>query len=763
MVGLTHNASFRPRRGDGPPRPYRVLALPVIGLLACALLTGAPPALAQSPLVAPSNGQRSANGDEPMLLQADEMVYNNQNNTVVARGNVEIYYNNYTLLADQVTYDQNANTLAAEGNVRIKEPGGALIKSDRITLTDDFRDGFLRSLRIVTADESRIAAASASRESGETTIFNQAVYTPCKPCEENPEAPPTWRIRATRVIHRKSEATITYENAWFDFLGQPIAWVPWFQHADPSVKRKSGFLTPSFSSSSDLGFTAEVPYYFALSPSYDFIFSPKFTERQGVLWKGRWRQRTATGIYDVDLAGIFQQDPEATAPHDDTFRGSIKTRGNFAINERWDWGWDITASTDDTFRRYYDLDNILQTDRISQVYLTGLYDRNYFDLRFYQFGGLTFNDTSTSNYQVHPIIDYNYIFSDPVLGGELSFNSNVMSLTREDGADSSRLITELNWRRQLVDARGQIFTPFAGMRGDIYQVSNVVDPVTEESFNDDTITRGSAFVGGEYRYPFVAHGRRADHVVEPIAQVVARPSIRDQDEIPNEDARSLVYDDTLLFDIDKFSGYDRIESGTRVNYGLRYTMQRYLGGYLQAVLGQSVQLAGDNDFPKDSGLNTTSSDYVTGIYLEPSPYLSFITQMRFDEGDFGLKRTDLGARGTYGPITARVDYANLRAQPGLEIYEDREEVKASGSLLMTRNWSLFGDIRYDLEKGRKLTDSIGLRYADDCFALAISYEESFIEDDDIEPSETVMFRFEFKNLGAFDIETDPTLLPDSEG
>lgn len=779
----THLRHARPARLPGgracwPARGVLASCLGAAFALAV-LVLGAPPAAAQTnnaplggpvvdaPVPAPKAAQtplglpgRANNSDQPMLLQADEMIYDNQNNTVVARGNVEIYWNNYTLLADQVTYDQNANTLAAEGNVRIKEPDGALIQADRITLTDDFRDGFLRSLRIVTQDDSRIAAAQAIREEGETTIFESAVYTPCKPCEANPDAPPTWRIKAARVIHRKTEATITYENAWFEFLGQPIAWVPWFQHADPSVKRKSGFLIPRLRSSTELGFAMEVPYYFALAPNYDFTFSPVFTEKQGVLWAGKWRHRTLYGRYYVELAGIDETDPKDTAPAG-PFRGSIKTKGEFDINELWNWGWDVTVDSDDTFRRFYGLDNILKSDRISQVYLTGLGDRSYFDARVYHFNGLLAFDDSTSNYQVHPIIDYNYVGADPVLGGEFSFNSNVMSLSREDGADSNRLITEVNWRRQYVDGLGQVLTPFAGARGDVYRVSNVVDSVTGVSYGDETITRGTALVGGEYRYPFVAHGRSADHVIEPIAQFIVRPSIGNQSDIPNEDARSLVFDDTLLFDIDKFSGYDRIESGTRANVGVRYTLQRYLGGYLQAVFGQSFQVAGDNDFPTDSGLDTNSSDYVSGVYFEPSPYLGFIAQARFNEDSFDLKRTDLATLATYGPFAGKLGYANLAAQPGLGIVDDREEIQSEGSVLLTKFWSLIGNIRYDLQSEQTITDAIGLRYADDCFALSVVYQESFIRDQDIEPDKSIMFQFQFKNLGTYSIEAEPSLSPNS--
>ena len=65
------------------------------------------------------------------------------------------------------------------------------------------------------------------------------------------------------------------------------------------------------------------------------------------------------------------------------------------------------------------------------------------------------------------------------------------------------------------------------------------------------------------------HGRPAPfgglgvHTLEPIAQVIARPSETRIGRLPNEDAQSLVFDDTSLFEWDKFSGFDRAEGGVR--------------------------------------------------------------------------------------------------------------------------------------------------------------------------------------------------------
>ena len=449
---------------------------------------------------------------DPMLLQADEMVYDNENNRVTAKGNVEIYYGNYTLLADQVIYDRGSNTLSAQGNVRIKDPEGAVITSNQMTLTDDFRDGFIDALRLVTKDDTRIVAETASREAGNVTVFKNGWFTPCKPCEDQPEKPPTWRIRATKIIHRTDEATLTYRNAFFDLWGVPVLYVPYFQSADPTVKRKSGFLMPTYGNSSRIGNTFAVPYYFALSDHYDFTFAPEWTEKAGVLFQGIWRQRLASGGYSIDLAGVWDKGT-FDSPTDGDFRGSIISKGKFALDPYYAWGWDITAETDETFRRFYDLDSKLKTDRVSQIYLEGLHDRNYMATRFYQTGSLLLNDAPDSNATVLPSIDYDYIVNRPIIGGELSFNSNVMSLTsnNNNSPDSTRLITEANWRRQMIDGVGQVYTPFAELRGDVYDVNDFTDK--DGNPEDGGTVRGNAVGGFEYRYPFVATTGSVMHVV----------------------------------------------------------------------------------------------------------------------------------------------------------------------------------------------------------------------------------------------------------
>jgi LPS-assembly protein len=743
---------------------------------------------------------------EPMLLQADEMVYDDVNNRVTARGNVEIYYGNYVLLADQVIYDRNANTLAAQGNVRIKDPEGAIITSNQMTLTDDFRDGFINALRVVTKDDTRIVAQSATREAGNVTVFQKGWFTPCKPCESDPDRPPTWRIRAQKIIHRKDEATLTYRNMFFDFFGVPVLWAPYFQSADPTVKRKSGFLMPQYSQGARLGTTVTVPYYFALADNYDLTFVPMYTSKEGTLLQGSWRQQLANGGYRVDLHGVFD-DGTFAMPAGEDFRGSISTQGRFSLNPYWSWGWDGTAQTDRTFNRFYGItpnfegsapsfaDAEIQTEEVSQIYLEGLKDRNYFSMRFYETRDLNTPIPPDSNATVYPIVDYDYIVKQPIIGGELSFNSNAMALTNDSGTvdgastNSDRAIVQMNWRRQMIDGIGEVFTPFAQLRGDIYEVNNFIDPTNSLSENG-SILRGNAVAGAEYRYPFIGTTGSVAHIFEPIAQIIARPSsVGNQNLIPNEDAESLIFDDTILFDIDKFSGYDRIETGTRANVGGRYTMQFASGVAARAVFGESYQIAGQNSFDlpgfENSGLTTTSSDYVTGFYLEGMRYLSLAAQARFNVDTFALERADLWSTVNAGPILLSVNYADgiipttttvtpvgvVELAPtgvvglapttssglvAIGPLQRSQEILSRGALALTDAWALLGDVRYDLQLDQLISGGGGVRWQNDCMSISVTYEASNIEELDVRPDQRVMVFLSLKDLGNFGYQTSAT-------
>src|ERR1700733_11813850 len=227
--------------------------------------------------------------DGQMLVQANEVDYDYTNSRVAAGGNVQLFYNGTSVEADKVIYDQKTKRLHAEGNIRMTDVDGKITYANILDLSDDYRDGFVDSLHVDTADATRMAATRADRSNGNYTVFENGVYTACAPCKDDPKKPPLWQVKGARIIHDQINKMLYFENAQLEFFGVPLAYLPYFSAPDPTVKRKSGFLTPAYSTNSTYGFGVETPYYWAIAPDYDATFNPRFMTQQGVLFQGEFR------------------------------------------------------------------------------------------------------------------------------------------------------------------------------------------------------------------------------------------------------------------------------------------------------------------------------------------------------------------------------------------------------------------------------------------------------------------------------------------
>ena len=757
------------------------LALPV-GFVAPAWPQGASP-LQQESRVDP---------EAKLLLEADELVYDFDREVVSAVGGVQIYYGAYVLDAATVTYDQRSGRLVASGGVRILEPSGNVINAETVDITDDFRDGFVASLNVLTIDRARFAAQSGERRDGNLLILRKGVYTACEPCADNPGRPPLWQIKAERIVHDQAERTVYYENASLEFLGVPIAYTPIFFHADPTVRRKTGFLTPRIRETEALGIGVTTPFFWNLAPNYDLTFAPTPLTRQGLLMETEWRHRLLTGSYSIRAAGILQQDRGAFAglSGDREFRGSVRTIGDFAINSRWTTGWDLTATTDRTFNRDYRISGATAKDLPSTVYLTGLSDTNFFDARGYYFrvqredtvdfgpdripgtGDDYEHDDQAEQAVVHPVIDHNYLWDDPVLGGELRLDSNVTSVSRQEtdqrlidlngelvtdysgvAGTYSRATSKAEWQRKILAPGGQVLTPFSYVQADV----NWAEPDdTVPGLDHDVLARAMPAVGIDYEWPFLATAGSSVHTFGPKAQLIARPNEQFIGDLPNEDAQSLVFDDTTLFARDKFSGYDRQEGGTRANLGIVYQGLFASGASVDALFGQSVHLAGRNSFEEDdhaltgvdSGLDERTSDYVGRVTVNSGTGVAVTARARIDDEDLVVNRGELNAIAAAGRNVASVGYAYLRESPGAGVFEDRQEISAGAVVALNKFWAVSGAIVYDLENSSTVRQSIGLAYDDECLNLSATYSDTRDQYSDLVTGREVFVRINLRTLGS---------------
>lgn len=773
----------------GGKRPLRIAAVLALCFAAVLAVTSTH---AQS-LTDRLTGQRSADPNARMVVRASEIVYDYDHNTVSAVGDVQVYYGDRTLQADRVIYDRKTAKVRAVGNVRLTEADGNVVTAAEVELTDDLREGFVRSLLLQTKDRARFAAAQATRTGGDVTVFEHGVYTACEPCKEHPEKPPLWQVKAARIILKEQEKMVYYEDARLELLGVPIAYLPYFSHPDPSVQRKTGFLAPRFMGNNELGGAVEIPFYWALSPDMDATFSPLITTRQGPLFKGEFRQRLINGSYAVRAAGIFQADPDAfpKSPRGAGSmeeRGALNATGEFDINEHWKWGFEGWLLSDKWVLQDYKLWNPEATETVSTVYLTGQNDRNFFDLRAYAFQGLIGKVKKVPDYVydqpgrlpiVHPVMDYDKYVDEPVAGGELSVHTNITSLTRNSteyilnphdkkiglqGAAGtwSRLSGDVQWRREFIDPIGQVWTPFAYVRGDVFQRDPELKGALPDFLNndDDFVLRGMAAAGLEYRYPFVAESSIGTHTIEPIAQLIVRPNEASIGTVDNEDAQSLFFDDTTLFEWDKFSGWDRVEGGTRANVGIQYTLTTTSGANFNVLFGQSFAVAGQNSFAyggpfnvgPESGLETDSSDYVARAYFQPVKELQFSSRFRFDENNFDPEATELEASARLNKVSGSVMYGRYAPQPDLGLGL-REGILGISKVQVTDAWAVAGGARYDLDEDRFDRTLVGLGYNDDCISLWLNYSTDWTKDGNRVPVHTVYLQLTLRTLGDAGVST----------
>ena len=749
--------------------------------------------------------------DGQMLVQAVEVDYDYNNSLISAVGNVQMFYNGTSIEADRVIYDQKTRRLHAEGHIRMTDADGKITYAESFDLSDDYRDGFVDSLHADTAEATRMAARRADRSNGNYTVFENGVYTACAPCRDDPKKPPLWQVKGARIIHDQSEKMLYFEDARLEFFGVPMAYLPYFSTPDPTVKRKTGFLTPQFSTATGYGYGVGMPFYWAIADNYDATITPTYTSSQGLLLQSEFRQRLINGAYQIRAYGIDQKNPAAFAgqPGERPWRGGVDTKGQFALNDKWVWGWDGVLLSDRLFFSDYKLSQYgdpygsffnVPTEAISQLYLTGVGSRSFFDAR-------TIYDLSYSGNQnqvpvVHPVVDTSNVINRPILGGEFSYKANFTSLSRDTaafdaintrtGADGlglctttsadplarspancllrgipgtyTRLSGEAQWRRSFTDSIGEIWTPFAILRADAIDADIASQPGVGGFLptGNTTAMRVMPTLGLEYRYPFIDVQPWGTTTVAPIAQVILRPDEPYAGKLPNEDAQSMIFDASNLFSVDKFSGYDRVEGGGRANVGVEATTQFDRGGSVNVLVRQSYQLFGQNSFAVtdatntglNSGLATPASDYVARINYSPNRSYTLSTRARFDEATLNVQRFETEARASFDRWSVSLTYGNYAAQPDLGYLTRRDGILATGSVKIVSNWVVTGAARWDLQASTINQYVVGAGYVDDCFILGLNYVTSYSYSASTTTptlSQALMLQFGLRTIGNYSV------------
>jgi LPS-assembly protein len=329
-----------------------------------------------------------------------------------------------------------------------------------------------------------------------------------------------------------------------------------------------------------------------------------------------------------------------------------------------------------------------------------------------------------------PLLEYSYIPEERIVGGRFRADTSALYLNRDVGTDMLRGSVDADWRRPFTTNDGQIFTFEAFARGDVYHLEDATFSAPRATDNSETIGRALGYGMVEWRWPFVGETsfRNTTLVVEPIAQMIVASGGGNPTGLPNEDSTA--------FELDLWTG------GPRSNVGVRATAL-LPNGSVEATFGEQFRFTTDASLPTGLRLNNDTSDLVGQFKIEFAN-LSLTHQFNIDPDDGTIRRNELYLRARFGRSMVNLSYLKLPQSAADPTLGEQEQINLNTTLLVYRNWGIFGEARRDLAKGQMLESSIGITYDDECFVASLGFHRRDTATLNLKPSSAVIFRIGLK-------------------
>ncbi len=691
---------------------------------------------------------------------ADTLAYDNERELVTATGSVRMARDGNYLAADQVTWDRKSGRVQASGNVVVLDPQGNKLVGEKVDLTDSLRDGTIDNLLVVLDTGGRLAAQHGSRVNG-ATVLDNAIYTGCPVTSDCGAArKPSWTITAARVTRSADGKQIRFTGGRLNVLGVTVPLLPIFVvHTDQGGT--TGVLIPDFSYSHSNGAEVAVPYHLKFAPNRDATLTPHIYSGNAPAIEARYRQLTSIGAFQLGGFLTYGRVDSSTTLQPighNAVRGYLEGNGRAQFDPYWSLTVSLRAATDKTVTRRYDL---TRDDRLrSFADLERITPNSYISIAGWAFQGLRVDDRQKAIPIALPAIDARFRLPDPVLGGRIELQANSLSILRIAGQDTQRAFVQAQWDLRKLTSLGQQVTFTALGRGDVYHTDDSASTATALYRGlDGWHARGIGALAADVQWPLVGAAFGGTQTIVPHVQVVLTPPTPNL-RFPNEDSRSIDLDESNLFAINRFSGYDRWEDGSRVTYGAEYTLERPRFS-ISTVIGQSYRLTRSPSlFPEGTGLTDRFSDIVGRTRIRYGRLLDVTHGFRVDKTNFAVRRNELDLTVGSDVTYLQVGYLRLNRNidPAIEDLRDKEELRLAGRWKFRRYWSIFGATVVDLTNKSEdplslasgfepVRHRIGIDYEDDCLQFGVQWRRDYERIGTFRKGSTFALHFALKNLG----------------
>ena len=701
--------------------------------------------------------------DAPIAFEADKVQVNQEDGSMYATGNVVLKQSGKILRADEVTYNKPNDRAIARGNVIMTLPDGTRHKADIMEVDNEFTHIIAETLSTKFADGTSMKSKNGEQTVGDKAVFQSARFTPCKCDFENGETP-IWDLRTTSTVRSEKTKTISHNNVRMHVLNIPVGYFPYLAHPDWTVRRRSGFLTPSFIISSDLGFTGSIPYYQVIDDTRDIEFTPYKYQYRGTAIKTRYRQKwdnsdLNAAIYTASVE-TYKKNREAVGAVDALFTSKLGNDWNLKAR--------LNRASQDTFMRRYNFDD--STSLKSEIVAERLKSDRYYLVEANDIQTLKTKSALANEPSLLPNVYYEEVQTGFRKNQTMRTEIQAFQLDNDQGYNLSRWTGTAQITEDFPLTHG-IASYDANVIGSYYSLHSKPTAATTK-IGDVTSVNPSVSVG--YRLPLAASILDRVVVMEPQAKLVHVAGEDNTKEIPNRDAADYRIDEANLFLLNRYQGKDYILPGSRMDIGLSAITQDAVLGEISGFAGVSRRLSSK----RASGLSVNSediySDYVASASIDPPGAYKVTWSGRLSSHDFTLNESKTTVTGNFGVTNWSLDHNQLTKAYFAGSSDDREELTASANRSFDNGWNVSAsqiwDLSYSKTKQEKTSASLGYGAGtfsvsktrggeknatliwnggvQDCITVTVDYKHDPTKDRDIKTVDELNFTISFKHLGA---------------
>ena len=669
--------------------------------------------------------------ERPVSLIADTVSFDPSSGVLIARGNVQVFRGTQVLATQEVIYDQGNKRLSIPGPLTLTDGENVVTRASSAQLDSDLRNGLIQGAELLIRQQLQLVSNKMHRQDGKFKVLDKVVATSCHICAKNPI--PFWQIRARRVIHDEEARRLYFESATLDVLGVPVFHAPNLRIPDPSVRRATGFLVPSISNSSTLGYGVEVPYYWTLGDHADLTLTTRVFSKGSFLLNPQYRREVKRGRFEID--GHFTLADSLTT---NNTRSSLSAKGLFQLEREIELEFGVEVASDDAFRDDYGIGIDGQSRLTSFVSLRRTRKNSFASLSASYIQSLRAIEIDQEIPLILPEFYGRKTWIDPVFNGKFGISAQSVTLLREDDSEFTRFGFVTDWEKEWILRNGLIVGAYGGVAANSYYTQNIIGAA------DGTLSEVVPTAALDLRWPLSRQNGRVTHVIEPRVQVIWSPD--DARRNVNEDSVQVEFEETNLFSINRFPGFDASERGLRANVGITYTRYDPKGWTYGVTLGRVLRDDDLNQFGAGTGLTGTESDYVSAINVSFNNKFNFVNRTLFDD-DFTVGKNEMQLDMDFNRVSAQASYVWLEQDVVAGASDRTHEAALAVQYRHDDYWSFSGKWRQNLETGNSTSGEFGVRYENECVAVNLSYSLQFEGSGIVRPTRELGLTVELAGLG----------------